>query len=50
MDMSNFDGQLTIKYKSVESIKGNKILEYCILSADVIFKYKNKRSSIKLTF
>jgi hypothetical protein len=40
MDMSNFNGQLTKKNKSVESIHLHKILEYCILSVDVIFKLK----------
>jgi hypothetical protein len=38
------------KTKSVESVKISKILEYCTLSTDVIFKFKNKHSSVTLTF
>jgi hypothetical protein len=49
MNKSNFTGQLT-KNNGVGSVKLNKIREYCILSADVIFELKNKHSSVKLTF
>jgi hypothetical protein len=49
MTMGNLNGKPT-KNKSVESVKLNKILEDCIFSADVILKFKNKRSSVKLHF
>jgi hypothetical protein len=38
------------KNKSLESVKFSKILQNRILSADALYKLKNKRSSVKLTF
>ncbi len=38
------------KNKSAESVNFHKILQNWILSADALFKFKNKRSSVKLTF
>ncbi len=43
--------QTTLKKNmSVENVQFNKMLKILILDADVIFKFKNKSSSVTLTF
>ncbi len=47
--MENFNENLQ-KYRSVKSVKLKRILENWILNPDASYKFKNKRSSVRLTF